>query len=207
MTIAVNAAGSLTASSARTLRSSSMFLAFMPAINFAYVVPSWRAAALIRVIHRLRRSRFLLRRSRYAYCNERITPCFARRKLRVRLCCMPLAALRIFLCFARAVTPRLTRMGYAPIARRIFFAIEPVTFAVVLMARLRLFDFLAKKCPLNARRRVILPVLVSLMRFAVPLWVFSFGIIYSLLLRSDCGLPSEAFVLRLLLLRGDRSVC
>ena len=35
-------------------------------MNWLYDMPFWRAAALMRVIHRRRKSRLLLRRSRYA---------------------------------------------------------------------------------------------------------------------------------------------
>ena len=53
----------------------------------------------------------------------------------------------------------------------------PVTVAVVLIFRLRDLLFLESMWFPNARRRVSLPVLVSLMRLAVPLWVFIFGIL------------------------------
>lgn len=53
----------------------------------------------------------------------------------------------------------------------------PVTTAVVLIFRLRLLLFFESIWLPNARRRVSLPVLVSLMRLAVPLWVFIFGIL------------------------------
>ena len=66
----------------------------------------------------------------------------------------------------------------------------PFTTAVVLMFRLRDLLFLESMWFPNARRRVSLPVLVSLMRLAVPLWVFIFGITYSLLRCSGCDLPS-----------------
>ena len=42
-------------------------------------MPFWRAAALMRVIQRRRKSRFLLRRSRYAYVSAFISASFARR--------------------------------------------------------------------------------------------------------------------------------
>ena len=82
----------------------------------------------------------------------------------------------------------------------------PFTTAVVLMFRLRDLLFFESMWFPNARRRVSLPVLVSLMRLAVPLWVFIFGIIYSLLLCSDCVLPSEVLVLVLLLLPAEKSL-
>lgn len=88
-------------------------------------------------------------------------------------------------------------MIYTPRARLTFRAILPVTIAVVPIARLRLPLFFARRWLPNARRRVSLPVLVSLIRFAVPLWVFNFGIIYSLLRRSDYDQPFVASVLEL----------
>src|SRR5215211_2492208 len=60
------AAGSFTASSASTLRSSSMPALRQPATNWLYESPSARAAALIRMIQSRRKFRFLAFRSRYA---------------------------------------------------------------------------------------------------------------------------------------------
>jgi hypothetical protein len=51
--------------------------------------------------------------------------------------------------------------------------------------RLRLALFFSKKWLPDARRRKTLPVLVTLIRFLVPLWVFNLGIIISYLLLSD----------------------
>src|SRR4029079_18980771 len=59
-----NPAGSRTAMSASTLRSRSMPASFRPLISRLYEMPFRRAAALIRMIQRRRKSRFLLRRSR-----------------------------------------------------------------------------------------------------------------------------------------------
>src|SRR5690606_11229837 len=64
-TRALNAAGSLTARSARILRSTSTSAAFRPWMNRLYVMPWARAAALIRWIHRRRKSPFLALRSLY----------------------------------------------------------------------------------------------------------------------------------------------
>ncbi|EKX60379.1 hypothetical protein STRIP9103_01623, partial [Streptomyces ipomoeae 91-03] len=50
-TSAANAVASLTASSARILRSTSMFAAFRPWMKRLYVMPLARAAALMRWIH------------------------------------------------------------------------------------------------------------------------------------------------------------
>lgn len=83
-----------------------------------------------------------------------------------------------------------------------FFAVDPVTTAVVLIDRLRLLLFFESMWFPKARLRVSLPVLVILIRFAVPLWVFSFGItIYSLLLYSGCVQLTEVFVLILRILQ------
>lgn len=90
-----------------------------------------------------------------------------------------------------------------PNARLTFFAAAPTTIAVVLIARLRLLLFLASMWFPNARPRVNLPVLVTLIRFAVALWVFNLGIIYSLLLCSDYVQPSEVFVQLLSLLQAE----
>ncbi len=73
-------------------------------------------------------------------------------------------------------------MAYIPITRRAFLAIEPVTIAVVLIAR-PTFDFWQQVAVKYAGRSG------AGQHYASPsaaLWVFSFGIIYSLLLRSDC---------------------
>src|SRR5438105_14561771 len=62
--IAPNAAGSLTARSARILRSSSMPALPQPWMNWLYDSPFCRAAALMRVIQSWRKVRFLTFRSR-----------------------------------------------------------------------------------------------------------------------------------------------
>src|SRR5262249_2648596 len=67
---APNACGSLTASSASTLRSSSMLAFFIPATNWLYERPLARAPALIRMIQSRRNVRFFALRSRYAYVSE-----------------------------------------------------------------------------------------------------------------------------------------
>ena len=59
-----NAAGSLIARSASTLRSSSTFAAFRPEMNWLYESPFARAPALMRMIQSRRNSRFLFLRSR-----------------------------------------------------------------------------------------------------------------------------------------------
>src|SRR5262249_13265785 len=59
-----NAAGSVTARSASTCRSSSISALRQPATNWLYESPCWRAAALMRMIQRLRIVRFRFLRSR-----------------------------------------------------------------------------------------------------------------------------------------------
>src|SRR5205814_498339 len=61
-----NAAGSLTARSASTFRSSGISALRSPATNWLYDMPSRRAAALMRMIQSRRKVRFLFLRSRYA---------------------------------------------------------------------------------------------------------------------------------------------
>src|SRR5579859_3546159 len=62
-----NEAGDDTARSARLLRSSVLPDAFSPAISCPYVSPCSRAAALMRWIHSVRKSRFFRRRPTNAY--------------------------------------------------------------------------------------------------------------------------------------------
>src|SRR5262245_14863526 len=62
--ILANASASWTARSASILRSTSTPALARPAIRRLYEMPFWRAAALMRVIQRLRKSLFFLRRSR-----------------------------------------------------------------------------------------------------------------------------------------------
>ena len=57
---------------------------FRPAMNLLYVTPMLRLAALMRAIQRWRNTRFLVRRSRYAYCPARMTACLAMRNTFLR---------------------------------------------------------------------------------------------------------------------------
>jgi hypothetical protein len=84
LVIAVNAAGSLTARSARILRSSPISAFFRPGISREYVVPSMRAAALMRAIQSLRKSRRRSRRPMYMYCQAFRTASTASPKMRLR---------------------------------------------------------------------------------------------------------------------------
>src|SRR5262249_61624149 len=73
------APGVETASSERLLRSSVIPAFFSPFISCPYVTPFSRAAALMRTIHRRRKSRFLLRRPTNAYFSAVSTDSFAAR--------------------------------------------------------------------------------------------------------------------------------
>src|SRR5690606_14323699 len=76
-TIDANAGLSATARSASTLRSRPIEARFRPLMNTLYVMPCSRTAALMREIHSERNTRFLARRSRYAYWPARMTACLA----------------------------------------------------------------------------------------------------------------------------------
>src|SRR6476659_4398571 len=74
-----NAAGSVTARSAGVFRSIGLPAAVGPAISWPYVRPCSRAAALIRMTHSRRKSRFLRRRPTNAYLSAVSTDSFADR--------------------------------------------------------------------------------------------------------------------------------
>src|SRR6266480_7659767 len=100
---AVNAAESLTAMSERTLRSISMPAFLRPCMKTEYDIPCWCAPALMRMIHSLRKSRFLFLRSRYAYFQPRSTFSFAAFHSLLRAPKAPRAAfITCFLRFKRA---------------------------------------------------------------------------------------------------------
>jgi len=103
-TIFANAAGWFIAKSARTLRSRVISFLFKPLINCEYDIPCWRAAALMRVIHKLRNSRFFARRSRNAYCQPFSMWCLAIVHTLLRAPQYPLACSSIFLRRAREAT-------------------------------------------------------------------------------------------------------
>jgi hypothetical protein len=72
-----NPLGSAIAISDRVRRSSSIPTFSRPAMNWEYRIPRSRTAALMRMIHRRRNSRFLRRRSRWAYTPARMIDSFA----------------------------------------------------------------------------------------------------------------------------------
>lgn len=74
-----------------------------------------------------------------------------------------------------------------------FLACLPTINAAVFMLRLRDLLFFARMWLPKARSRAILPLPVIFTLFAVPLWVFSFGIIFSLRLSRGFCRPFEAF--------------
>src|SRR5579871_1520366 len=74
-----NAAESETASSANALRLTVIPDFFRPFMKTEYVRPSLRTAALMRLIHKARKSRLRTRRSRYAYASECSRASFATR--------------------------------------------------------------------------------------------------------------------------------
>src|SRR3954468_1898890 len=89
------------------------------------------------------RLRFL--RSRVAYCNDLVNAWRPRRTLTRLGWLKPLVALRILLCLAREVTPRLTLIGYTPKFFLMCLAWAPVRVFRPRRARLRLPLFLLKK--------------------------------------------------------------
>src|SRR3954468_9813534 len=142
-------------------------------------MPSSREAALIRAIHRARNSRFLARRSRYAYWPAFITASLAMRKTALRRPRKPLACSRTFLCRARAVTPRLTLGMAAPYAYGSMALTESRLVlwisAVPRNCRLLFVVFLVRMWRLNAIERLMLPLPRTWKRFFAPLFVFIFG--------------------------------
>src|SRR5579862_4521774 len=78
-------------------------------MNWLYDSPLFRAAAPILWIHSVLKSRFRVRRSRYAYRKERFTASFADRYSFPLVRKNPLACFSSFLRRARRFVPRLTR--------------------------------------------------------------------------------------------------
>src|SRR3954470_5785342 len=147
-----------------------------------------RAAALMRTIHRRRKSRFLFLRSRYAYFQPRSTFSFAAFHSLERAPKAPLACLRI--CFFRLrrgtfdTARGMVGSYYAAWIRRLirfcspFVAMSPARRRL----RFRLEVFLVRMWLLKALYRFTLPAPVVLNRLVAPLWVFIFGMTRSLYL-------------------------
>src|SRR5688500_2479994 len=139
-----------------------------------------RAAALMRITHSRRKSRFLFFRSRYAYFQPRSTFSFAAFHSLLRAPNAPRAAFMIcFLRFRRAtfdLTRGMVRLPYAWSRRLMFFASPGVLIVVARRSRRFRFDvFLVRMWLLNAFRRRTLPLPVTEKRFFAPLWVFILG--------------------------------
>src|ERR1700752_401937 len=96
-TTAANACGSRIAMSDSILRLRSIFAFFNAATSLLYVVPFRRAAALMRAIHNLRRSRLRTRRSRVAYQRLLSIASLARLNRRCFAPRCPFVILKIFL--------------------------------------------------------------------------------------------------------------
>src|SRR5689334_4343330 len=96
-TTAAKACGLRTAISASILRLSSIFAFLSADTSLLYVVPFKRAAALIRAIHNLRRSRLRTRRSRVAYHKLLSMASFARLNKRCFEPRWPLVIFKTFL--------------------------------------------------------------------------------------------------------------
>src|SRR4249920_1784167 len=79
-----------------------------PAISARYVVPCSRAAALMRTIHRRRKSRFFLRRPTKAYLFAVSADSFAARYSLLLLANMPFVRASSFFRLARRTFPRFT---------------------------------------------------------------------------------------------------
>src|SRR5690606_25782137 len=77
---------------------------FIPSIRRLYVMLLSLAAALMRAIHNWRNSRFLARRSRYAYFIALLTASVAVRSKRLRAPKNPLASFKTFFLLLRALT-------------------------------------------------------------------------------------------------------
>src|SRR4051812_33739988 len=176
-----NAFGSRTAMSASTFRSRSTPEARIAAMRRLYDTPASREAALMRAIHSERNCVFFLRRSRKAYVSACIAASRAGRTSLRFVARRPSAALRSFLCFLCAATPRLIRV--IDRLRRYRFGrslrmslISPfATTPLPACRRLRAGDLCWFKCPLYAFMREILPVPVTRNRFFAPLWLFCLG--------------------------------
>src|SRR3954468_20182433 len=134
----------------------------------------WRAAALMRMIQRRRKSRFLFLRSRYAYFQPRSTVSFAGFQSLLRAPKAPRAAFMIcFLRLRRGTLLTARGMGLSPYAtsKRLTRLVSPVvaTMPAWRRRRFRLDVFFVRMWLLNALYRRTLPVPVILKRFLAPL--------------------------------------
>src|SRR5256885_17092942 len=145
----------------------------------------WCAAALMRVIHRRRNSRFFALRSRYAYFQPRSTFSFAAFHSLLRPPNAPRAAFMIcFFRLRRGTFDRARGMVYFLLYacnRRLILLASPRVAMMALRRKRRFrFDvFFVRMWLLKARPRFTLPVPVSLKRFRAPLCDFIFGMLRS----------------------------
>src|SRR5687768_3716734 len=143
----------------------------------------WRAPALMRVIQRRRKSRFLFLRSRYAYLQPRSTVSLAAFQSLLRPPYAPRAAFMIcFFRFRRGTFDRARGMCvsscYAWSSRFMRFTSPRVAInALRRRLRFRLDVFLVRMWRLWAWPRFTSPRPVRLKRFRAPLWDFIFGIV------------------------------
>src|SRR5687768_2679237 len=142
----------------------------------------WRAPALMRTIHSLRKSRFLFFRSRYAYFHPRSTFSFAAFQSLLRAPNAPRAAFITCFLRLRRTTFDLTRgIVFLPYSckRRLMFFSSPRTVIVVdwRRRRFRFEVFFVRMWLLNALERFTFPVPVSEKRLRAPRWLFIFGIV------------------------------
>src|SRR3954464_15980080 len=146
----------------------------------------------MRMIHSLRKSRFLFLRSRYAYFQPRSTFSLAAFHSLLRAPKAPRAAfITCFLRFRRAtfdLTLGIVFLLYA-CSRRLMFFVSPGVRIVVPCARRRFLfgDFLVRMWLLNAFMRLTFPEPVILKRFLAPLCDFILGIAISFIGMRDAG--------------------
>lgn len=120
-----------------------------------FLTPCWREPALMRWIHRPRMSRFLVRRSLYAYCSAFSTRSRAARMqflLRPR---KPLASCKIFwlFMFLSACPPSLPGSSYCQIHRGRRNPSEITAFTLQLSANKR-SSFLPKSAPAHCEQAI-----------------------------------------------------
>src|SRR5687767_7045033 len=147
----------------------------------------WCAPALMRTIHRRRKSRFLFLRSRYAYFQPRSTFSLAAFHSLLRAPNAPRAAFITCFLRLRRTTFDLTRgiclSPYACKRRLMFFSSPRVLITPSWRRRrLRLDVFFVRMWLLNALWRLTFPEPVIEKRLRAPRWLFIFGIYVSLLI-------------------------
>src|SRR6185436_1501593 len=141
-------------------------------------MPSARAAALMRMIHRPRKSRLRTLRERYMCIQACCTASLAAAWQLERLPRKPLAALSTRLRRRRALNPRLARgMGQSLYGRStsIWWWCAGGTYPAWRSWRFRFCLRPVSRCRLNTRWNLNLPVAVRLKRFLAPEWVLTLG--------------------------------